>query len=501
MIEAKNVKNMRHLLDLLEKELAGRNVIRYMTGTKVINISTEQFFGQIRQCSCWLKAQGLVGKRIGIIGKNCCEWLVSFCAVLRAGSVAVLLDRELNSKMIGELTERVELDAIFYDRSTEEAVSQSMLPETIRKISIENNGSAFESKSQVTENDEIPFESEPKPEELACIFFTSGTTDKSKAVMMSGRGLIAGICSGINKWKFEALLAVLPFHHLAGFSTVLNALYLGAEVCLADELKYFFRYLECMKPDYVLLVPSMLRMLARKLQNGGENGRRLGWNLRIIHCGGAPFCSELLQMLLERKITVLQGFGASEAGGIGFLCEMTLERPDTIGKPPAEMEVRIEDGELLLRSEAVMMGYYGDEEATKEVLKDGWYATGDLCRADDEGYLYLTGRRKNLIILSNGENVSPEAIEAKLHACKEISEILVGVEQNLITATIFPCFPQDSSEKEKREIRDRIGKAVAQYNGQVPIYKQIQKVHFTEQTFAKTTAGKMIRRSVTGGDS
>ena len=179
--------------------------------------------------------------------------------------------------------------------------------------------------------------------------------------------------------------------------------------------------------------------------------------------------------------------------------EMTPDRPGTIGKPPAQMQVKIVDGELYLRSESLMMGYYGDEEGTAQVIHDGWYATGDLCREDEEGYLYLTGRKKNLIILSNGENVSPEEIERKLYCCKEICEVMVGVENDMLMAAVYPEYPIQSGENNKGTVRKEIERAIEQYNDKAPMYKQIRQIRFMEEPFAKTAVGKLIRESVTGG--
>ena len=243
----------------------------------------------------------------------------------------------------------------------------------------------------------------------------------------------------------------------------------------------------------------MLPVLVRKLQKGGIHGESLGWNLHMIHCGGAAFRPEFLQIFLEHDITVLQGYGASEAGGIGFMWEMTPDRPDSIGKPPAQMQVKIVDGELYLKSESVMMGYYGDQEGTERVLHDGWYATGDLCREDADGYLYLEGRKKNLIILSNGENVSPEEIETKLYCCKEIQEVMVGVEKDMLMAAVYPEYSAQSSEDSRQSVRKKIEKAVEQYNEKAPSYKQIRQIRFMEEPFVKTAVGKLIRKRIAEG--
>lgn len=493
---AEKMDSMIKVLDMLEKKLKNRRVIRYMIGREIIDISAEQFFCDIRKRAYGLRKRGLAGKHIGIIGRNSYEWLVNFCAIFRAGSVGVLLDRELDALGLRDLPTRVNLEAIIYDASVEEKVMQAELPEKVNRISMNESYEGETMEDGLLLNQSLA----TGADDLSCIFFTSGTTIKSKAVMMSGQAMAASICTNVNNKPFDSLLSVMPFHHLAGFVTVMNALYLGAEVCIAEDLKYFYRYLEYMKPDYAFLVPSMLQMLARKLKNGGTYGSKLGWNLKMIDCGGAVFCSEFLQMLLNRGITVMQGYGASEAGGIGFFWEMTPERPNTIGKPPAELEIKIVDGEVYLRSQSLMMGYYDDPAETAKVLRDGWYATGDLGYEDKDGYFYLTGRRKNLIILSNGENVSPEEIESKLQIYEEVEEVIVGVEDNVIVATIFPPVWQDSSMERCTQIRENIEKVVDQYNCSVPLYKQIRKIHIVDKPLKKNTAGKIIRHKKTGDD-
>ena len=149
-------------------------------------------------------------------------------------------------------------------------------------------------------------------------------------------------------------------------------------------------------------------------------------------------------------------------------------------------------------SDSIMMGYYKDPTATAEVLVDGWYATGDLCAEEDDGYLRLIGRKKNLIILSNGENVSPEEIEAKLSGCKDICEVMVGVENDRLNASIYPLLPDTHTEVQLQHTQERIRDAVENYNRTMPTYKQIHTIHFFEEPFAKTQVGKMIRSSITG---
>lgn len=494
-------ETMRQVLEALEKSLAGKRVFRYLEDTQVREKSAEQFFGDIKNTAQGIRTLQAAGGHIGIMGRNRYEWMVCLCAVLWTGSVAVLLDRELSPEELARLARKADVSAVFCDSEAEKTVALAQdhwgIPQVQSWSMSGNFGEQSRPWAEAGETDGQDLRKEPQ--DLACIFFTSGTTGESKAVMMSEHGLAAGVCHRINDRSFQSLLAVLPFHHLAGFSAVLNAFYLGAEVCVAEDVKYFYRYLEQLQPDYVPLVPSMLRMLARKLENKGPNGRDLGWNLRMISCGGAAFCPEFLQTFLEHEILVVQGYGASEAGAIGFLWEMTLERPDTIGKPPQGLEVKIQDKELYLRSESVMMGYYKDARGTAQVLRDGWYATGDLCRRDEEGYLYLTGRKKDLIILANGENISPEAVEAQLYRCGDISEVLVGDADGLLAAAVYPRYPQDCTEGKRETIKENIRSAIGFYNQSVPLYRQIQKIRFLDQPIRKTAGGKLLRRSVFGG--
>lgn len=496
MISSEGLQNIHELLKALELQAGDRCIIKYMVKKEVVEVSAPQFFEDIWRRSYALQRRGLTGCHIGIIGKNSYDWLVSFCAVLNVDAVAVLLSQNDSPEEIAEAADHTDLNAILYDQETEDAVCQAKLPEGILRLSM-----------GMDERAERPPVEETQPggkagrEDLACILFTSGTEEKSKAVMLSNRALVASFTNEMIGYSFASQLSILPFHHLAGFGTALNTLCLGAVLCIGEELKYIYRYLECMKPDYLFTVPALLDVILHKLKKADAYGASLGWNLHLISCGGAEFQPEAVQILQACKITVLQSYGASEAGSLGFSWEMTPERPNTIGKVRSGVQAKIVDGELLLKSDSIMMGYYKDEAGTRRVLQDGWYLTGDLCRQDAEGYFYLTGRKKNLIVLSNGENVSPEEIESRLRCCEDICEVMVGVEKGFISGTVFPRFLPDCTEEEKNEIRQRVRSAVCQYNAGVPTYKQVQFLHFREEPFVKTAVGKLIRRSVTGGVS
>lgn len=469
MIDLSPIRNMPQLLAALETDRAGSILLRHMESGPVAEMSSDDFFRQVRQCAHALAARNLAGKHVGLMGRNTTSWLVHFCALYKIGAVAVLLGPELNAQELKERTDLADVEFLLHDGNAE-----TDLPSAVMNCNREN-----------CPDTPLPCPS-PNPEDLACILFTSGTTAAGKAVMLSHRAMVAGSCHNVVGHPFDAQLAILPMHHVAGFATVLNTWYLGRIVCLGQDFKYLYRYLEAMQPDYVLTVPSILQAILRKVNRG------TCWNLKLLGCGGAKFQPEVIQALNDRGIRILQSYGATEAGGIGFDWEMMPQCRDTIGRPCPEMEVKIADGELWLRSPSVMSGYYKDPEGTAQVLKDGWYATGDLCAWGEDGFLRLTGRKKNLIILSNGENVSPEEIEIRLSACEAVAEVMVGLENNLITATVYPM---DNTEKTTQIIRN----ALEQYNRGVPPYKQVQNLRFSREPFAKTALGKLIRRSVTEG--
>ena len=485
MLDASHITNMSQLLHALEIHTADRIFLKYMEDLEVRAVSASRFFALVRQYAAVLAHKELMGKHIAIMGTNRVEWLAGFCAIFYAGGVAVLLSPDWNSQELGERVRQADAEGLLFDDILSETVQGAQFPADFVQLSLDRYSADIRT---------APSLPQAAPEALACILFTSGTTAVPKAVMLSHRAVVAGVCHNVIGHSFAAQLAILPFHHVAGFASVLNTWYLDAVACIGRDFKYLYRYLAYMKPDYTLTVPSLLQVILRKLKKGGPNGRNLDWNLHLIGCGGAKFQPDVIQFLNNLNIRVLQSYGATEAGGLGFDWEMTPDCRNTIGKPCPEIDIKIVDGELYLRSASIMMGYYKDPAATAEVLKDGWYATGDLCEQDESGYLYLRGRKKNLIILSNGENVSPEQIEMSLAACEDIDEVMVGVENDLIFATVYP-------HEDTPEVRFRIEAYLETYNRGVPSYRQVQNLHFSQQPFAKTEIGKMIRRSVTGGNT
>lgn len=487
MIFAGNLQNIKEMFDEIHKESAkDRIMVKYMSGEEIVEIKTPVFFENIDRYAAKLTKCQLTDGHIGIIGPNCYEWLVSFGAVLRLGAVAVLIaENETPEEIISDVRQ-TDIRAILYSPSLKKRLEETGLIEKISCIPFFSSEDPVEEPLKIAEN-------QKGPEDPACIFFTSGTCGTKKAVVHSNHSLIAGQCNNIVGHSFTSQLAVLPFHHLAGFNILFNTWCLGGTICLAEDMRYFFHYLKSMKPDYVFAVPSIAKVLVRRIKKSDDYGASLGWNLRLLNCGGAKFDPEILNTLLEHKIKVMNCYGASEAGGIGLTCDMTQERLDTIGKPSEYIEAKIVDEELLLRSETTMLGYYNEPEATAAVLKDGWYYTGDLCYQDEDGYLYLRGRKNNLIILSNGEKISPEELEAKINTLPKVVESMVTVNNDFLAAWIVADETDVKEDMQKEEVRKELQRQIDRLNENLPGYKRIANVFFRNEPFEKNAMGKIVR--------
>ncbi|MBQ7982825.1 MAG: AMP-binding protein, partial [Clostridia bacterium] len=336
----------------------------------VEEITYGQFFAQIAQCRAVLVQRRIAaGAHIALLGADSAAWLAAFGALMLHGCTAVPMDPRLPPQQTAQRAAAADVTAVFYDAASAAAAEAigDAVPGAVLLPFPEETAEAWTDEML----SRIVFPGVGAAA-LACLLFTSGTTSEgtggAKAVMFSHRAMAAGICHTVLDIPFTAQLAVMPFHHIAGIASVWNTLYLGAVVCLAEEMKYLFRYLEYLKPDYMLCVPTVLQALLPRLRGAGIYGSARGWNLRMIGCGGAAFPASVIGGLQAQGIRVLQSYGATEAGGIGFETEMTAEHPDTIGRPGPALELRVVGGELWLRSASVMDGYYGDPAATAAVL-------------------------------------------------------------------------------------------------------------------------------------
>ncbi len=341
---------------------------------------------------------------------------------------------------------------------------------------------------------------EPKPEDLATIMFTSGTTGKSKGVMLTHRNLAENATAlDMGYEPGMVVMSVLPIHHAYCLSMdILKGTSIGAIICINDSLLRVAKNIKLFEPNMILMVPLMVETLAKKMEEASfipaplVKGKVFGKQFHTICSGGAYLNPAYIDFFKKYGITILQGYGMTEcAPVISTNCNGAF-KAGSIGKCMPNCEVKIVDEELWVKGSSVMQGYYKMPEETAQTLEDGWLKTGDLGYIDEEGYLFLTGRKKNLIITPNGENVSPEEIENKLSEKRLVQEVLVRESDSVIEAEIFPDY-EYAAKKKIKDIQAKLQEIIDSYNKTAPLYKRIFKLKVRDVEFEKNTTKKIKR--------
>lgn len=464
-----------------------RVVLRYIQNNEAVAVMADTYHLAVRRLASALQKKGYNRSHIAIISANSYEYLLLYTAIVYSGNVAVLISKDSSEDQIKAECELADVNAVFSD-----ALSAEKVNSVCRDLGID----FYEIKSGIDTlcSDDIPetIENNTGREDLITIFFTSGTTGKSKAVAMANRSMFNMMTSPTV--KYEGHMVVLPLHHIAALSMYLSTMGTGNETHICSGIENFIRDLKLFQTDCVLVVPMLLNILLIRLRKAGLDQSKLGWNLKIVGCGGAAFPADVIEDFNKAGIELPQYYGMSETGGGGLWSIMTPENRFSIGNKAVYGHVAdIIDGELVLKSKRCMLGYYKDPEETKKIMYDGWVHTGDLARIGEDGYYYLIGRKKNLIILANGENVSPEEIEAQINTCEDVTESIVYGEGKFLHICVYPAAIEDASVEEVEAIKERIRKHVERYNEDAPTYKQLRFVEFRDTPFNKNSAGKIVR--------
>ena len=496
---------IRDILLQTEAKFGDKDAIRYKTGKDQIESKT---YSQLRQdserFSGALKALGLQGKHIAVIGATSYDWIVAYLGTVNCGSVAVPLDVALPPQEICELINRADVTALVYDelRADVAAMAKDACPNLTKIISMQKEEAEGDvlSLHRLLSESENGFDEWANPEALCTIMFTSGTTGKSKGVMLTQRNLAENAtCLDMKIPSRTVILSVLPIHHAYCLSMdILKGLSLGSIICINDSLIRVAKNIKLFKPDMILMVPLMIETLAKKLEEAAAlppaivKKEVFGDQLHTICSGGAYLNPALIDLFEGYGIKILQGYGMTEcAPVISTNCD-SAQKAGSIGKCMPNCQVKIVDEEIWVKGTSVMQGYYKMPEETEQTLEDGWLKTGDLGYVDEDGFLFLTGRRKNLIITPNGENVSPEEIENKLGANRLIQEVLVRENEGVIEAEIFPDL-EYASKKKVKDVPARLQEIIDTYNEAAPLYKRVFRLKVRDTEFEKNTTMKIKR--------
>jgi len=559
--DVRPVTDLKHMLET-SAELYGERPAFWVKKDKespYSSITYKEALDDVNGLGTSLISGGLSGKRIAIIGENCYEWAVSYFAAINGAGVVVPLDKELPANELKQLIITAECACVIFSAKFEATFKQirnsgeSKL-EVLINMNRNESGEGILSfselicvgKNLIASGNRDFLDAQIMRDEMSVILFTSGTTGVSKGVMLSHGNLVEDVMLAptvLKIYESDMFFSVLPIHHTyectCGF---LVPLYRGASIAYCEGLKHVAKNLQEAKPTVFLGVPALFESLYSKIwQNVRKKGKEatlkkmialnrktkkigidigplflkdikavFGGRMRIVICGGAAINPEVLQGIRDFGILALQGYGLTETAPIGALNPDTAPVNESAGRALPETKARIESpdpetgiGEICLFGGNVMLGYYNNPEATAEVLKDSWYYTGDLGRIDEKGYIYITGRKKNVIITKNGKNVYPEELEYYLSNIPYVLESMIwgkDSEDGKDTVIVASVIPDTEAVAEKLgaspsddEVEKLLWDEIDKINIDQPFFKRIKKVILRKEEFEKNTSKKIKR--------
>ena len=475
----------------MEQEFPDNVAIRYVAedGKTVVEKKYREYAQDIRRMVAYLKAEvpDIKGQRIVLLSRNCYEFCVASYGIILAGGVLVTLNQKKTWEELEYelgLVEPVLIlnDGIDYGCRAE---LEAAYGPKLRPMDCYKETAPGELTNCVGHDD------------LMMLMFTSGTTGRSKGVMLSERNMCASLhtySEVAENWITNRLpagqklplshMTLLPLFHMACFVCVMSYPPAGWALNLCGDIRDFYRDLGLMHSDVMASAPMLVETIYNDMKRGRVSRLNGLWDLC---CSSAALDPKMLLELAQNGFVVNQCYGMTETFGDGILNFTQVEKHiSAVGKPDDHVQYKLDEtGEICIKGDCVMLGYYKDPEATAEVIDaDGWFHTGDLARMDEEGFYYITGRKKNLIILASGENVSPEELEKKLALCPAITECIVKEKGQKICAVIY-C-PEDKQE----EVRA----FVTEVNRSLTLYKRISAVEFTVEPLPRNALGKLLRK-------
>ncbi len=485
---------------------ADLDAIRYKVSKDTIESkSYTQLKNDSESFSRTLVALDEIGGHIALTGMTSYEWLVAYLGIVDSGSIAVPLDVSLPADDMCELVDRADVTTIVIDEVRKDvlAVVKAKCPKVKYVISMQKQESDENILSfwQLISENAGDYDFTPKPDDLCTIMFTSGTTGKSKGVMLTHRNLAHNAtCRDMRLPPRSVTLTVLPIHHAYCLSMdILKGLSIGTVICINDSLIRMAKNIKLFKPNIILMVPLMIETFAKKLEDASALPAEIvkkevfGEQLHTIYSGGAYLNPALIDMFAKYDIVISQGYGMTECSPVISTNLSWETKRNSVGKLMPNCQAKTVDEEIWVKGSSVMQGYYKMPKETGEALTDdGWLRTGDLGYVDEDGFVFLTGRKKNLIITKNGENVSPEEIENRLSDNRLVQEVLVRDNEGVIEAEIFPDY-EYAEKKGIDDIRGNLQLLIDEYNSTAAPYKKVYSLKVRDTEFEKTPSKKIKR--------
>ena len=558
--DVEHINNMRELLNNTVdkypqniaykfKKYRGKNKFEY------VNKTYSEFKYDVEGLSTKLLNMGLEGKKIAVIGNNRYEWCTTYLAVTTGNMIIVPLDKALPENELESLLHRSEAEVVFCDGKYVEKIKkvkeqeESKLKYIVSFDETEENEILIyneileqgkkERLSGNTKYDEIKIDEE----KMSILLFTSGTTSTSKGVMLSQKNIcsnIEAIASVVKMYPTDTLLSFLPIHHTFECTiTFLYGIYYGVTVAFCDGIKYIQKNMNEYKVTVFVAVPLVLENIYRKVWKGiDEKGKtkvmktmvaitrglakikidlrkkvfkpvidQFGGKLRVVFYGAAPMDKKTILGFNDFGVELIQGYGLTETSPVVTAETDREKRPGSIGLPLPNVEVKIDNpdeegnGEILVKGPNVMLGYYKNEKETKKALKNGWFYTGDYGHIDKDGFVFMSGRKKDVIVLKNGKNIYPQELEFLINKLPYVEESMVFSRDRNSMDTMLCAkivYNKDSAKdlfetEDVSKLKEFIWKDIKEINKKLPDVKHIKDIIITEEPLIKTTTQKVKR--------
>ncbi|NLY71168.1 MAG: AMP-binding protein [Clostridiales bacterium] len=560
LYETRYVNDIKDLIYSSTLLFSGRNayLVKDQPGGDYKPITYQQLKEDMNALGTALLHHGLEGKKIAVIGENRYEWVLTYLAVCCGVGVIVPIERELHPTEIKSLIERSGASAVVFSGKSEEIVNDAIsgldfIEYKINMDAIKHEQNLLslkllleQGKQLVQSGNRDYIDKEIKNDVMSILLFTSGTTGVSKGVMLSHKNIMSNVMNMSKMVNVEGQigLSVLPMHHTYEMTChILTALYQGCCVAICEGLKHIVKNMVEARANVMLGVPLLFESMYNRIwkqaeKSGKANKLRraiaiskffrlyntrlprlifkdihdiLGGGINLLISGAAAIDPKVVEDFNAMGLNMIQGYGLTESSPIVAVNKDRYSKWDSVGLPMPGTEIRIENadengiGEIVCKSDSVMLGYFDDPEATAEALKDGWLHTGDYGYLDKDNFLYITGRKKNVIVTKNGKNIFPEEIEYHLGKSDFISECVVyGLNEEkkgevVVCAEIFPNY---EAIKEKlghiceSQVRALIDEAIEKVNNIMPLYKRVRRFNIRDVEFEKTPTKKIKRHLV-----
>ena len=558
--EPRVIKNYREMIEYSIEKYADKVAYKYkkngdLKHVEYVEKTYKQVGKDIKAFATALLNRNLEHKKIVVIGNNRYEWCVTYLAVTSGNMIIVPMDKALPDNEIENLVTRSEAEVAIFDKKYLDVmkklkedvnVNLQMLicMDDIVDEKIEKFSELLQKGKELIEKGNDQYEKvEINPEKMSIMLFTSGTTNEAKAVMLSQKNICANLsdfASWVKLYPTDTLLSFLPIHHTFECTvTFLYGFYSGCTVAFCDGLKYIQKNLAEYKVSVFVAVPLVLETMYKKIRKAiHDQGKdnliqtmikvsnvllkckidlrkvifkqildNLGGNIRLVLYGAAPMDKETIVGFNNFGIELVQGYGLTETSPVIAAESDKEKKPGSVGLALPSLNVRIEnpdengEGEILVKGPSVMMGYYHNDEENKKAFVDGWFRTGDYGYITEDGFIYVTGRKKDIIVLRNGKNVYPQEIENLINKLSYVTESLVYQRGKDKTDTMLcakivydkDLIKEKFGEKTEKEYQDSIWEEIKEINKQLPVFKHIKHITITTEPLIKTTTQKVKR--------